>query len=171
MTRQTLTVMAGVILLAAGTLAGCSSSRNMSDSRMETIMTTHAGGTFEVTLTPEGAPDVADGTTMGRMSIDKTFHGDLEATSVGAMLSVRTGTDGSAGYVALERVSGSLHGLTGGFVLHHSGTMTRGEPGLIIQVVPDSGSGQLKGLVGTMTIDIVDGKHFYEFDYAIRDDD
>jgi hypothetical protein len=101
------------------------------------------------------------------MSIDKQFSGDLEATSKGQMLAAMTDTTGSAGYVAIERVKGTLHGQKGTFALQHSGTMTRGAPQLIINVVPDSGTDQLVGLAGKMTINIVDGKHFYEFDYTL----
>ena len=101
------------------------------------------------------------------MTIDKQFHGDLEATSQGQMLAARSSVKGSAGYVAMERVSGSLNGLTGTFVLQHSGTMTRGEPSLSVTVVPDSGTGDLTGLSGKMTIDLAAGKHSYVFQYAI----
>src|ERR1700682_2578115 len=121
-------------------------------------MTAHAKGTFEVKLTPQ-AP--------GRMSIDKQFHGDLEATSKGEMLTAGTSVKGSAGYVALAQVSGALHGRTGAFVLQHSGAMTRGVPQLTVTVVPDSGTGELEGLAGKMTIDIADGKHSYEFEYTL----
>ncbi len=128
----------------------------------------HARGTFEVTLTPQ-KPDnpEAESVRLGRMSIDKKFSGDLEGASQGEMLSVMTAVKGSAGYVALERVSGTLHGRNGSFVLQHSGTMTRGAPELTVTVVPDSGEGQLTGIAGRLTIKIVDGKHFYEFDYTL----
>ena len=122
-------------------------------------MTNHASGPFEVKLTPQ-AP--------GRMSIDKQFHGDLEATSTGEMLMAGTSVKGSAGYVAIEHVSGSLHGRTGGFVLQHSSTMNRGAPQQSVTVVPDSGTGELEGLAGKMTIDIADGKHSYEFEYTLK---
>ncbi len=128
---------------------------------------THASGAFEVKLEPQGSGDKAEGSTLGRMSIDKQFHGDLEATSKGEMLSAMTDTKGSAGYVAIERVTGKLQGRSGSFVLQHTGTMTRGEPQLTITVVPDSGSGQLVGLTGKMTIKITDGKHFYDFEYTL----
>jgi len=129
---------------------------------------THASGTFEVKITPQ-KPDnqEAESANLGRMSIDKKFSGDLEATSKGEMLSAMTDVKGSAGYVALERVSGKLHGRSGTFVLQHSGAMTRGAPELSITVVPDSGTGQLEGLAGKMTIKIDAGKHFYEFDYTL----
>ena len=104
---------------------------------------------------------------LGRMSIDKTFFGELDATSKGEMLSAMTAVKGSAGYVAIERVTGQLNGHSGSFVLQHSGTMNRGEPQLTVTVVPDSGTEQLTGLSGTMTIKIVDKKHFYEFEYML----
>ena len=128
-------------------------------------MTSHARGTFDVKLTPQ--TDDKSAGAVGRMSLDKQYHGDLEGTSKGEMLAVSTAVQGSAGYVAMEQVSGTLHGHSGTFALQHSGTMTRGTPQLSITVVPDSGTGQLAGITGTMTINIVDGKHFYEFDYAL----
>ena len=128
---------------------------------------THATGTFEVKLEPMAADDKADGSTLGRMSIDKHFHGDLEGTSKGEMLSAMTDVKGSAGYVAIERVTGTLKGRTGSFVLQHSATMTRGVPELSITVVPDSGSGQLVGLTGKMEIKINEGKHSYDFEYSL----
>src|SRR5471030_1328011 len=121
-------------------------------------MTTHARGTFEVTLIPMAPGDEGDN-PIGRMSIDKQFQGDLEATSKGQMLAFRTDIDGSAGYVAMERVSGSLGGREGSFVLQHTGIMNRGAPGLNITVVPDSGTGQLVGLAGAMAIEIEGGGH------------
>jgi hypothetical protein len=131
-------------------------------------MTRRASGTFEVTLTPQ-TDDPAGDPSLGRMSIEKRFHGDLEATSRGQMLSAMSSIKGSAGYVALERVSGTLHGRDGSFVLQHSGSMTRGAPELSIRVVPDSGTGRLAGLTGTMAIIIADGKHSYELEYAIAE--
>lgn len=128
-------------------------------------MTDRAQGTFDVKLTPQ-TPAVADA-GLGRLSIDKQFHGDLEATSAGEMLSAGTGVEGSAGYVAIERVSGVLHGRSGSFVLQHSGSMARGAGQLSITVVPDSGTGELEGLAGAMTIAIVDGAHTYEFAYTL----
>ena len=130
-------------------------------------MTTRASGTFEVKLTPQTQDDKSADATVGRMSIDKQFHGDLEATSKGEMLAVSTGVKGSAGYVAMEQVSGTLHGRRGTFALQHTGTMTRGTPQLTIIVVPDSGTGQLVGLSGSMAIQIADGKHSYEFEYTL----
>jgi Protein of unknown function (DUF3224) len=130
-------------------------------------VTSHASGTFDVKLTPQAGEDGADA-GLGRMSIDKQFHGDLEGTSKGFMLSsAATVVKGSGGYVAMERVTGTLKGRAGTFVLQHSGTMTRGTPQLSVTVVPDSGTGQLTGLSGTLTIKIDQGKHSYEFDYTL----
>jgi hypothetical protein len=131
-------------------------------------MTKHVSGTFEVKVNPQ-KPDnkEAEAAKFGRMSLDKKFSGDLEATSKGEMLAAMTEVKGSAGYVAMERVSGTLGGRTGTFVLQHSGTMTRGFPQMSVQVVPDSGTGDLAGLAGSMTIKIEDGNHFYEFEYQL----
>jgi hypothetical protein len=126
----------------------------------------HATGSFDVKLTPQTLTDTSD-STLGRMSIDKQFHGDLDATSKGEMLSAMTAVKGSAGYVAMEKVTGTLGGRTGTFVLQHHATMDRGTPHLSIDVVPDSGTGQLSGISGTMNIRITEGKHFYDFDYAL----
>jgi hypothetical protein len=130
-------------------------------------MTTHATGTFEVKLNPLTPDDTHTG--LGRMSIDKQFRGDLEAVSKGEMLSAGTPVKGSAGYVAMERVTGTLHGRKGSFVLQHSGTMTRGKPQLTVTVVPDSGIDQLTGIAGKMAIKIEDGKHSYEFEYTLAE--
>ena len=128
-------------------------------------------GKFEVQLSAaEGDADPAADSGIGRMLIDKRFHGELEGTSKGQMLSFRSETPGSAGYVAMERVTGSLAGQSGAFTLQHSSTMSRGEPSQSIIVVPDSGTGELAGLTGEMTIDIVDGEHFYNFEYALPAD-
>jgi hypothetical protein len=129
---------------------------------------THASGPFDVKLTPQQAQDGAGGPTLGRFVLSKRFHGDLEATSEGQMLTAGTDVEGSAGYVAIERVSGTLNGRRGSFSLQHTGVMNRGVPQLTITVVPDSGTDELTGLAGTMTIDIApDGKHSYSFDYKL----
>jgi hypothetical protein len=104
---------------------------------------------------------------VGRIGLDKQFHGDLEATSKGQMLTTMSGVKGSAGYVAMERVSGALHGRKGTFALQHTGTMNRGAPSLTISVVPDSGTEELSGLTGTMEIQITEGKHSYDFAYTL----
>lgn len=127
-------------------------------------MTTHARGAFDVTLTPhpadpEGFP--------ARMTLDKRFHGDLEGTSQGQMLAAQTAVQGSAGYVAIERVRGTVGGRTGTFVLQHSGQMDRGAAELVITVVPDSGTEGLAGIRGHVTILIQGGAHSYDFAYSL----
>ena len=144
------------------------SSAARSAVQKEAGVTIHASGTFEVKLTPQASDEKAEDASLGRMTIEKQFHGDLEGTSKGQMLTAGTGAKGSSGgYVAIEKFSGTLHGRSGSFVLQHSGTMTRGVPQLMITVVPDSGTGQLVGLAGTMTIKIADGKHSYDFEYTL----
>ncbi|HVF51966.1 MAG TPA: DUF3224 domain-containing protein [Pyrinomonadaceae bacterium] len=130
-------------------------------------MTNHASGTFEAKMNPQAAEEGVGDASIGRMSLDKRFQGDLEATSKGQMLAAMTDVEGSAGYVAIERVSGTLDGRSGTFALQHSGTMTRGVPQLVITVVPDSGTGQLTGIEGKMTINIADGAHSYSFEYTL----
>lgn len=163
----------GVITVACLTLGWGSFAQPQTKSpvrnaaQKEASVATHATGTFEVKLVPQAAEEKVGDPTVGRMSIDKQFHGDLEGTSKGQMLAAMTDVKGSAGYVAMERVSGTLKGRAGTFVLQHSGTMTRGAQQLIITVVPDSGTGQLAGLTGKMAIIIADGKHSYEFEYTL----
>jgi hypothetical protein len=124
-------------------------------------------GEFEVKSASLPTHDTAEGSPLGRRSIDKTFHGDLAATSVGKMLAAGTVVKGSAGYVAIERVTGTLGGKLGSFVLMHTGIMNRGTPSLTVTVVPDSGTGDLTGLTGKMAIEITGGKHFYVFEYEL----
>jgi hypothetical protein len=132
------------------------------------VMSLHATGPFEVKIDPQPPDEKGGGPAIGRMFLDKHFHGDLEATSKGTMLAAGTGAkNSSGGYVALEIVTGSLKGRTGTFVLQHSATMTRGVPQLSIAVVPNSAAGQLTGLAGKMNITIADGKHSYDFDYTL----
>lgn len=130
-------------------------------------MTIHAHGTFDVKVIPQPAEDGMEGSTLGRMLLDKHFHGDLDAESKGQMLTGMAAVKGSGAYVAIERVTGSLHGRDGSFILQHLGIMRRGVPELSVAVVPDSGTGALEGIAGTMTILIADGKHSYEFDYSL----
>ncbi len=129
----------------------------------------HAKGTFEVTMAPQPAQEGVGDANIGRMGLDKQYSGDLEATGKGQMLAIRSAVEGSAGYVALEKVSGTLHGRSGAFALQHSGTMARGVPQLMVSIVPDSGSDDLEGLAGTLTITQSDGKHFYDFEYTLPD--
>jgi hypothetical protein len=130
-------------------------------------MSSRANGLFEVKMLPAPLADADADVTLGRMLIDKTFSGDLVGTSKGEMLMAGTAVKGSAGYVAIERVTGTLGGRSGSFVLQHSGTMNRGAPQLSVSVVPDSGTGQLAGLSGALAIIIADGQHRYEFDYTL----
>jgi len=125
-------------------------------------MTARATGTFEVTLTPQ-----EQSVPVGRMNLAKTFHGELEGTSSGEMLMFGTKVAGSAGYVALEQFTGTLAGKSGTFALQHNGFMNRGTPSLTIQIVADSGTGQLEGLSGGMTLERVDGVHQYTLEYDL----
>src|SRR6267143_6544595 len=135
-------------------------------AQKEAVVTNHARGTFDVKVIPQAADDIAGG-PFSRLFLDKQFHGDLEATSKGQMLGAPTAVEGSAGYVALELVSGNLHGRHGSFILQHNGTMTKGVPTMTVAVVPNSGTDQLTSLAGRMTIIIADGKHSYEFEYTL----
>jgi len=133
----------------------------------ETTLTNHAKGTFDVKVSTQSDDKIGD-PTIGRLSLDKQFHGDLEGASKGQMLAVGDGKPGSSGgYVAMERVNGTLNGRTGTFALQHTATMNRSVPQISITVVPDSGTGQLVGIAGNMTIKIADGKHSYEFEYTL----
>ena len=128
-----------------------------------------ATGTFIVTLTPQVEPDTQPGATLGRLSIDKQFQGDLVGVAKGEMLSAVSDVKGSAGYVAIERVTGVLHGREGSFVFQHTGVMNRGAQQLSITVVPDSGTEQLAGIAGQFLLNIVDGQHHYTFEYSLPD--
>ncbi len=130
-------------------------------------MTLQAKGEFDANRTVEPACDMGDGMTAGHFRIDKRFHGELDASSVVHMLAVGTQVPGSAGYVAIERVSGRLQRRGGSFFLQHNGIMDRGAASLSLVVVPDSGTDALAGIAGRMAIDITDGKHFYTFDYTL----
>jgi Protein of unknown function (DUF3224) len=130
-------------------------------------MNTHAAGTFDITINPQLPYDTASGAILSRVSISKVFHGDLRGVSTLEMLSAITTVSDSAGYVAIEHVTGTLLGRAGGFVLQHSGTMTRGKPELRVSVVPDTGTGELTGIRGSMVIEIIDDKHVYEFDFTV----
>lgn len=125
-----------------------------------------ARGTFDVKVIPQAADDSAAG-PFSRLFLDKHFHGDLEGSSRGTMLGAMTAVEGSGGYVALELVTGTLNGKRGSFVLQHNGTMQRNVPNMQVTVVPDSGTGELTGLAGTMTISIDGGKHSYVFEYTM----
>ena len=127
-------------------------------------MAEQARGIFEITMTPQPA---AAGDPVGRMALAKRFHGDIVGTSTGQMLAVRTDIEDSAGYVALERVTGTLHGRDGTFALQHNGLMARGVQKLSIVIVPDSGTGALEGLADSLALEIVDGEHRYVLTYTL----
>ena len=157
--------MAAIILAIAPTGTDAFAGSAASQERRPQAMTDRhlATGTFDVTLTPTSEADAA----IGSMAIAKTFHGDLEASSVGQMLAVRTAVANSAGYVAMERVTGRLAGRSGSFALQHSGTMDRGASSLSVAVVPDSGTGELSGISGEMEIRVDGGRHDYVFRYTL----
>ena len=159
------TVAASILLSLAAAAFGADAPTIPKELPMTTRT---AAGPFDVKLAPQTMSEVAQHSGLGRMSIDKQFHGTLEATSSGEMLAFRSTTPGSAGYVAMETVRGTLDGRAGSFVLQHSATMTRGEPALAITVVPDSGTDALAGLAGRMAIDIAPGgAHSYRFEYTL----
>jgi len=132
-------------------------------------MIMQAIGTFEVHLGSLETYNQAADAKVGRMSIDKTFAGDIVGTSRGEMLTGGSPAEGSAGYVAIERVTGSLAGRSGSFLLQHSATMTPASQEQTVTVVPDSGTGELEGVTGSMSIEIRNGKHFYDFAYTLPD--
>jgi hypothetical protein len=150
----------------AVTLAGSTSAQG--PPQEERAMTTPAQGTFDVTVEPVADEPFPDGTSLGRYALTKTYHGELEATARGEMLTAGTPVEGSATYVALERVEGTLAGRRGAFLLQHLGTMGHGEQRLEITVVPDSGTGELVGLEGGLAITIADGVHSYVFEYTLH---
>jgi hypothetical protein len=134
--------------------------------RKDPVLTEHAKGTFDVMTTPLPPDDATGGAAIGRYALDKQFHGDLEAASKGQMLAAGDPAKGTAGYVAMEHVTGALNGKSGGFALQHSGTMDHGNLHLTVTVVPGSGTGELAGIAGTMTITI-SGKHSYDIEYTL----
>jgi hypothetical protein len=142
-------------------------AQSSAPQQKETNVSHHANGSFEVKLTPQQPePAIAD-SGIGRMLSDKQFHGDLEATSKGQMLWYGDPAKGSAGYVAIEHVTGTLAGRSGSFALQHTATIDRGAQQIHVIVVPGSGTGQLAGLAGSMNIIIEGGKHSYTFDYTL----
>lgn len=159
MSLRTLTIAAICLMLSVGASA---------QTKKEKAGMTHATGPFDVKISPL-SEDKGEGANLGRMSLDKQFHGDLEATSKGEMLTAMSEVPGSGVYVAVERVTGKLHGRSGSFALVHKGVMTRGAQQLDLSVVPDSGSGELAGISGKMAIIIAaDGKHSYDFEYTLQ---
>jgi hypothetical protein len=155
------------IVLLAATLLSAGSLSAQTPTIAKEALVTRASGTFEVKLNPVPTAHDHAGAPLARFALDKQFQGDLLATSKGEMLTGGSEVKNSAGYVAIERVSGTLHGKSGSFILQHSGTMNRGAPSLVITVVPDSGTGELAGISGTMTIIIEGGKHSYTFGYTL----
>jgi hypothetical protein len=149
---------AGLVLIVAASAALSQGANHMSAV---------ARGSFSVEMKPQAEPSASDGVSLGRMSLDKRFEGDLMAAGKGEMLTALTPIKGSAGYVAIERVTGTLHGRTGSFVFQHSGTMDQGTQSLSITVVPGSGTGALAGISVSFKITITEGKHFYEFQYSL----
>ena len=157
-TSLTVLTIAITILMAAATLQAQTTQK-------ETPMPHHATGPFDVKMIPQ---DDKLGDGISRMLLDKHYHGDLEGASKGQMLTTGISASKSGAYIAMETFTGTLQGKTGGFALHHTGIMRNGTPDLTINVVPDSGTGQLAGITGKMTINIApDGKHSYEFDYVL----
>ncbi len=132
----------------------------------ESAVTQHAAGTFDVKVTPQKDEGVGHA-TIGRMGIDKQYHGDLVGTGLGQMLAGMGEVKDSGAYVAIERVTGTVHGKTGSFAVHHLGVMDRGAQRLVITVIPDSGTGDFAGITGTMTIEIKGGAHYYTLDYTL----
>ena len=154
-----------ILWLALGLAAGLTQATT--HGQKGSTMAKHASGTFDVKIVPQKDEGVGDA-TIGRMSIDKQYHGDLEGSGLGQMLAgMAAEVKDSGAYVAIERVRGTLQGRTGSFAVHHLGVMTRGKQELAITIIPDSGTEALAGITGTMTIDIKDGKHFYGFDYTL----
>jgi hypothetical protein len=169
MKAKTSLIVAACLVLAANASAGTPTSTSTQEHPV-TVTARIATGPFEVKLTPQALSGVAEGSNLARMALDKQFHGTLEASSTGEMLAFRSAIAGSAGYVAMETVRGTLDGRKGSFVLQHSSTMTRGQPAQSITVVPDSGTEALTGLAGRMVIDIAaGGAHSYRFEYTLPD--
>jgi expansin (peptidoglycan-binding protein) len=130
-------------------------------------MTGHAEGTFDVKTIPLSPDDATADTSISRFALDKQYHGDLEAASKGEMLGAGNPAAGTAGYVAIEQVTGTLAGKSGSFALQHYGNMSQGKFELNVKVVPGSSTGELTGIAGAMTIIVADGKHSYTFDYSL----
>jgi hypothetical protein len=133
----------------------------------EPTMSRRIQGPFDVKLHPQAVDDPGDAEVVGRMGFDKRFHGDLDAIGRGVMLYSHSPVEGSGAYVAIERVTGSLDGRQGSFVFQHNCHMDASGQHQSITVVPDSGTGELVGLRGTLTIRIDNGAHFYDFDYSL----
>lgn len=168
-TRIAVFALACLLLAMAAPVRTPAQTTTPNSTHGKSLMTHRATGTFDVKLGPLDAYNQDEGAVAGRMSLDKQFRGDLDATSKGEMLTAGTAAKGSAGYVAIERVTGTLQGKSGSFALQHSGTMHRGAFQLAVTVVPESGSGELAGIAGKMAIVIAGGKHSYEFEYTLAE--
>jgi hypothetical protein len=151
-----------IAIVATCSLAAASNAPAQTTPIQEDTVVIRATGPFEVRMAP-----LETNAPIGRMSLDKTYHGDLEGTAVGEMMAAMGAVEGSAAYSAIEQVTGTLGGRTGTFMLQHTGVMNRGAPSLVITVVPDSGTGELTGISGTMNIIIEGGTHSYTFDYTL----
>jgi Protein of unknown function (DUF3224) len=162
------------LLAAAGIVAGLTQAvgaqppAKTPGSKGKT-MTHHAAGTFEVKVQPLPEDEKVPGLKVARFAFDKQWKGDLEGTSKGEMMATNAGDKGSGGYVAVEQIDGRLSGHTGSFAVVHKGTMEGGSFDLVVEVVPGSGTGQLAGISGRITITIAGGKHSYAMDYALPD--
>ena len=155
------------VVCAGFALAIPAALRAHQDSTHTEIERQHARGAFDVKITPLALDGPSDDETLGRLSIEKEYRGGLVATGMGQMLTAQTAVEGSAAYVAIERVSGTLDGRRGSFALQHRGTMTRGAPDLAVTVVPDSGTDELEGLAGTLQITIDGDAHGYDLEYVL----
>lgn len=165
--RSVQTLRAALLALLLGlTGSAAATDQSLDDSQERTPMQT-ISGSFEVKMSPQPGELQADG--IGQFRLDKTYQGPLNATAVGLMTAHRTSVEGSAGYVAIERVRGTLEGRSGSFVIQHSGLMWGETRQLVIEVIPDSADGELTGLRGRMGIRIEDGAHFYDFEYSLPD--
>ena len=158
---------AGLLVLCSSLLFPQTQPQNHTDNSQEKTLSVHANGAFDVKVSPLALSEQSADPKLGRMSIEKQYHGDLEATAKGEMLTGQSEMKESGVYVAVERVTGTLKGKRGGFTMYHTGVMNRGKPELKITVVPDSGTDELQGLTGTMDIKIDNGKHFYDFEYSL----
>jgi len=156
-----------LFIFTAGLCAVTAQTPAPSLQHKEAVMTRHAEGTFDVKTTPLAADEALAGTQVGRYSLVKQYHGDLDAISKGEMLGAGDLAKGNAGYVAIEQVNGTLQGHTGSFALQHVGAMEGGKYKMSVMVVPGSGTGELAGIAGTLTITIAAGEHSYAFDYTL----
>jgi hypothetical protein len=162
-------ILAGMLLVCSLALSVPAHSQAPTTKllRKDPVMTRHAEGSFDVKVAPLPPDDATTGTAISRYGLDKHFHSDLDAVSKGEMLAAGDQAKGTAGYVAIEQVTGTLQGHSGSFALQHIGTMDQGKYQLSVTVVPGSGTGELAGIAGTMTILIASGKHSYTFEYTL----